>query len=186
MLLRSGLGLLVARVSCLRLARVVRSRLRGCCCQWLGARVPCPCRPLQARNAFRSRHGHGPNRIMQVGGWCCSGGWGGCEIDRWRLWMPIFGTHTVPGHLSKHRANVGAVRSRPIAGPLPVKVQLPATWCVMAAPGVRRKRPTRLVISAGRARFDRNGLGCRTREAVLCALRREGLRVCGALARTGI
>jgi hypothetical protein len=47
----------------------------------------------------------------------------------------------VPGRPSKHGANIDAQRSRPLRGPLPVKVQLPATSHVMAAPGVRRKRP---------------------------------------------
>ena len=37
--------------------------------------------------------------------------------------------------------------------PLPVKIQLPAMWYMMAAPGVRWKRPVRFVILAGSARI---------------------------------
>ena len=38
-------------------------------------------------------------------------------------------------------------------GLLPVKVQMPAMWYTMAAPGVRWKRPIRFVILAGSARI---------------------------------
>ena len=43
----------------------------------------------------------------------------------------------VPGHPSKHGANIGTYRSRPMFRTMPVKVQLPVTWYMIAAPGVR-------------------------------------------------
>jgi hypothetical protein len=46
-----------------------------------------------------------------------------------------------PQRPSKHGANIGAERSRPLPEVLPLKVHLPATWYMMAASGVRRRRP---------------------------------------------
>jgi hypothetical protein len=42
------------------LVRVVRSRVHGCCLLRVGTRAPCPFPPLQARGAFRSGNGQGP------------------------------------------------------------------------------------------------------------------------------
>jgi hypothetical protein len=41
----------------------------------------------------------------------------------------------VPGRPSKHGANIGSERSRPLPEPLPVEVQLPATRYMSPAPG---------------------------------------------------
>ncbi len=43
----------------------------------------------------------------------------------------------VPGHPSKHGANIDPERSRPLPEPLPVEVQLHATRYMSPAPGVQ-------------------------------------------------
>jgi hypothetical protein len=87
-----------------------------------------------------------------------------------------------PVHPSKDGANIAAERSRPLRGLLPVKVQLPATWCMVAAPGARRKRSTQFVVPAdpradGSLRFPAPGGRAQHADAgrgkvVACAERR--------------
>jgi hypothetical protein len=58
----------------------------------------------------------------------------------------------VPGHPSKHGANIGGEGLDHCVGPLRVKVWLPATWYMIATPGVRRKRPDTVSDPSGQRR----------------------------------